>query len=103
MGTSNVTCKSAIALLKNEGFDMVPVIGSDGNVQGVVTEGNMTSKIISGQIENEDISVAEARVICKAFRKIGMNDTLGDLAQALDHEPYALVVTEQRCFNGNKG
>ena len=28
-----------------------------------------------------------------------MNDTLADLAQALDHEPYCLIVTEQRCFS----
>ena len=39
--TSEVTCKAAISLLKEEGFDMVPVIGSDGNVIGVVTEGNI--------------------------------------------------------------
>lgn len=98
--TSDVTCKSAISLLKKEGFDMVPVIGSDGNVLGVVTEGNMTSKIISGQIKSED-TVSKARVIYKAFRKIGMNDTLADLAQALDHQPYVLVITEQRCFSGS--
>ena len=31
-----------------------------------------------------------------------MNDTLADLAQALDHEPYCLIVTEQRCYTSNK-
>jgi hypothetical protein len=27
---------------------------------------------------------------------------LADLAQALDLEPYALIITEQRCFPGKK-
>ena len=31
-----------------------------------------------------------------------MNDTLERLAHALDHDPYALIVTEQRCFSGPK-
>jgi len=40
-------------------------------------------------------------VIYKTFRKFTMNDTLADLAQALDHQPFVLVVTEQRCFTGS--
>lgn len=97
--TSNVTCKAAISLLKQEGFDMVPVIGENGSVIGVVTEGNISSQILSGRIHSDNISVEEANVIYKTFRKIGLNDKLADLAHALDHEPFALVVTEQRCFN----
>lgn len=98
--TTSVTCTEAIRLLKEEGFDMVPVIGLDGNVVGVVTEGNMTSKILSGRVDPNS-SVLEAKVIYKTFRKYGLNDSLGDLAQSLDHEPFVLIVTEQRCFTGN--
>lgn len=97
--TSEVTLTDAIQLLKQEGFDMVPVISARGDVAGVVTEGNMTKKIMSGRVKS-NVSVAEAKVIYKTFRKIGMNDKLADLAQSLDHEPFVLVVTEQRCFNG---
>ena len=97
--TSEVTCKSAIQLLKEEGFSMVPVIAENGNVAGVVTEGNMTSKILAGTCRS-DQSVTDAKVIYKTFRKIEMNHNLVDLAHALDHEPFVLVVTEQRCFNG---
>lgn len=99
--TSTVTCKDAIALLKQEGFDMVPVV-EDNHVVGVVTEGNMTSRLLSERAE-PDTTVAEAGVIYKSFRKFSMNDTLADLAQALDSEPYALIVTEQRCFTGDNG
>jgi len=80
---------------------MVPVIGANGNVVGVVTEGNMTRQILSGRV-NSDQTVLEAKVVYKTFRKISMNDKLSDLASALDLEPFALVVTEQRCFNGKK-
>lgn len=97
--TSSVTCKEAIALLKDEGFDMVPVIGNDGNVIGVVTEGNMTSMILSGRAE-PDASVLDAKVIYKNYSKFCMNDNLGDVALSLDHEPFALIITEQRCFSG---
>jgi cystathionine beta-synthase len=37
--SSGVKCKDAIALLKREGFDMVPVIDEEGDILGVVTEG----------------------------------------------------------------
>jgi cystathionine beta-synthase len=96
--TSDVTCKDAIALLKGEGFDMVPVI-KENSVIGVVTEGNMTSALLNGRAE-PDTTVANAGVIYKTFRKIGLNHSLAYLAQALDLEPYALIITEQRCFSG---
>ncbi len=97
--TSKVTIMDAIQLLKEEGFDMVPVIAADGNVAGVVTEGNMTSRILSGQVKSNE-TVEDAKVIYKTFRKIEMNDKLSSVAHALNHEPFVLVVTEQRCFNG---
>lgn len=96
--TSDVTCKDAIALLKEEGYDMVPVVG-DNSVIGVVTEGNISSALLGGRAQ-PDTTVANAGVIYKTFRKISLNHTLADLAQALDLEPYALIITEQRCFSG---
>ena len=100
--TSDVACRDAIALLKAEGYDMVPVIGTEGEVIGVVTEGNMSSKIISGRAD-PDATVADAGVVYKAFRRFNVNDSLSDLARALDLEPYALIVTEQRCFRRSGG
>lgn len=96
--TSSVTCSDAISLLKREGFDMVPVLDDSGAVVGVVTEGNMSVKILSGRCD-PDTTVDEAGVIYKTFHKFTINDSLSDLAQALDHDPFALIVTEQRCFS----
>jgi cystathionine beta-synthase len=99
--TSNVLCKDAIALLKKEGFDMVPVLDDGGAVIGVVTEGNMTSRILSGRCDPET-TLADGAVIYKTFHKFSMHDTLSDIAQALDHDPFVLIVTEQRCFSKKK-
>jgi hypothetical protein len=38
-------------------------------------------------------------VVFKTFHKFNMNDTLADVASALDHDPYVLIVSEQRCFS----
>lgn len=93
----NVSVKDAIDLLKTEGFDMVPVIGEDGSIKGVVTEGNMTAKILGGKASiNDPIS----KVLYKNFCKVGMNSTLGDVAGKFDHESFALVVTEQKNYGG---
>jgi cystathionine beta-synthase len=99
--TADVTCKDSISLLKKEGFDMVPVL-SDGGIVGVVTEGNITKCILSGRC-NPDTTIAESGAIYKTFHKFTMNSTLQEIAQALDHDPFVLIVTEQRCFTSSKG
>jgi len=98
--TGNVRCKDAIALIKREGFDMVPVLDDTGGCVGIVTEGNMTNRILSGRC-SPDCTVADAGVIYKTFHKFTMNDTLARIAQALDHDPFVLIVTEQRCFSAS--
>lgn len=98
--TTNVKCREAISLLKEEGFDMIPVLDNENNIVGVVTEGNMTSMILSGRV-SPDSSVEDARVMYKKFHKFTMKNTLSDVAQALDHDPFVLVITEQRCYRGD--
>ena len=79
---------------------MMPVLDDENNVVGVVTEGNMTSMILSGRV-SPDSTVKDARVMYQSFHKFTMKHTLSDVAQALDHDPYVLVITEQRCYSGN--
>jgi cystathionine beta-synthase len=47
--TPDVTCRDAITLLKEEGFDMVPVCEESSRVIGVITEGNLTNRLLSGR------------------------------------------------------
>ena len=85
--SSSVRCKDAIALLKREGFDMVPVLDESGDILGVVTEGNMTRMIINGRAQ-PNATVADAGVLYKTFRKLSLHADLATLANALDIEPY---------------
>lgn len=96
--TSDVTCRDAIALLKEEGFDTIPVCDGE-EVCGVVTEGNMTSRILSGRA-SPDASVREGGCIFKTFHSFGIKDRLSDVAQALDHDPFVLITQVQRCYSG---
>lgn len=92
-----LTCKQAINLLTREGFDTLPVISSDGKIMGVVTEGNLTAKLVSNRVKpTDDITAA----LYTQFRKVTLNTTLGDLAEVFDRDHYALVVTEQLCYTG---
>lgn len=77
---------------------MVPVL-NDGTVVGVVTAGNMTKCILAGRARPDD-SVEQAGVIYKTFHKFSMTDTLARVASALDHDPFVLIATEQRCYSG---
>jgi hypothetical protein len=60
----------------------------------------MTKKLFSGRCAPDD-TVADADVIYKTFHKFSMSASLADLARALDHDPFVLIVTEQRCFSAN--
>lgn len=96
--TSDVSCRDAIALLKEEGFDMVPVC-EDDKVLGVVTEGNMTNRLLTGRA-SPDTTVREAGVIYKTFHEFTMQDRLSAVAHALDHDPFVLIIQTQRCYSG---
>ncbi len=95
-----VTCKEAIGLLSAQGFDTLPVISVDGQILGVVTEGNLTAKLVSNRVQpDDDITCA----LYTQFRKVNMGDTLGDLANIFDRDHYALVVAEQLQYTGGGG
>ena len=62
-----VTCKEAIGLLSAQGFDTLPVISVDGQILGVVTEGNLTAKLVSNRVQpDDDITCA----LYTQFRKV---------------------------------
>lgn len=90
------SCKDAIALLRSQGFDMVPVQSSSDGILGVVTEGNLTAMITQNRIQPNDPCT---RAIYKQFRKVNLNSTLGELAAIFDRDYYALVVAEQRNYD----
>ena len=63
---------------------------------GVVTEGNLTAKLMSGRVGG-DSPVSE--VLFRQFRTVNMSDPLSSLARVFDRDHFALVVTTQKTFS----
>jgi cystathionine beta-synthase len=90
--TSTVTCLEAV--------DQLPVVGEDNGVVGVITEGNLTSKLMSGRVKNSD---CVTNALYPQFRRVMVSTTLAELARIFDHDHFAVVVQSQRMYTGGKG
>lgn len=93
--TPEVTCKEAVDILHQHGFDILPVVDNENTIVGVISEGNLTAKMMPGRIQpNDPISSA----IYKQFKKITVHTTLLELSRIFDKDHFALVTTDQRAF-----
>lgn len=87
-----VTCKHTIEILREKGFDQVPVVDESGVILGMVTLGNMLSCLLAGKVQPSD---QVDKVIYKQFKQIRLTDPLGMLSRILETDHFALVVHEQ--------
>ncbi|XP_036302591.1 cystathionine beta-synthase isoform X2 [Pipistrellus kuhlii] len=87
-----VTCKHTIEILREKGFDQVPVVDESGVILGMVTLGNMLSSLLAGKVQPSD---QVHKVIYKQFKQIRLTDPLGMLSRILETDHFALVVHEQ--------
>jgi len=92
------SCKDAIEIMKEHGFDQLPVVDEDSKICGMLTEGNLTAQIVHKRIAATD---PVGKVVYKNFKQVGSSTTLGQLSRIFDREPYALVVTAQKCLSGS--
>jgi cystathionine beta-synthase len=93
----NCTCKNAIAIMAEHGFDQLPVVDEKtGEILGTVTEGNLTSHIVNKRVRPDD---EVSKVLYKKFKLVNLNTTLEELSKIFDKEPFALVVATQKCFS----
>jgi cystathionine beta-synthase len=97
--TPAVSCDEAVDILQSLGYDQLPVVGDDNAILGVVTEGNLTSKLMSGRVKAAD-SVTKA--FYPQFRKVTNTTKLSELARIFDRDHFAVVVTTQRCYTRGK-
>jgi len=93
----SVSVQDAIDIMDKEAFDQLPVVGDNGAIAGVVTQGSLMSNLIANKVRPE--SPVE-RVLYKQFKKIYLHTTLGKLSRMLDTDHFALVVHEQKQFTG---
>ncbi|CAG0915194.1 unnamed protein product [Notodromas monacha] len=90
------SCQDAIEIMNKENFDQLPVVDESSTILGMVTLGNLISKILAKKIEPWS-PVSE--VVYNQFKKISLNTSLGRLSRILDQDHYALVVHKQQCYS----
>ncbi|XP_075053669.1 cystathionine beta-synthase isoform X2 [Mixophyes fleayi] len=88
----SVSCSQTIQLLREKGFDQVPIVSEAGLVLGMVTLGNMLSSVLAGKVKPSD---PVTKVIYKQFTQVHLMDNLGKLSRILENDHFALVVHEQ--------
>ncbi|XP_053312796.1 cystathionine beta-synthase isoform X2 [Spea bombifrons] len=88
----SVSCGQTIQLLREKGFDQVPIVSEAGLVLGMVTLGNMLSSVLAGKVKPSD---PVSKVIYKQFTQVHLMDNLGKLSRILETDHFALVVHEQ--------
>ncbi|KAL7983639.1 hypothetical protein Chor_000515 [Crotalus horridus] len=94
----SVTCEKTIEILREKGFDQVPVVDESGLILGMVTLGNMLSSVLAGKVQPLD---KVSKVIYKQFKTIHLQDNLGKLSHILEIDHFALVVHEQIQYHGD--
>jgi cystathionine beta-synthase len=83
--------REAIHIMHERGFDMLPVVEESGNLLGVVSEGNVTSRVTKGAVSMRD-PVSEA--LFKKVHRLPCTATLNELALVFDLEPFCLIMSE---------
>lgn len=92
-----VTCQHCIDILNKTGYDQLPCVREDGEIEGMVTMGNLASYITTGRVQATD---PIANVLYRQFKKIPITTKLAELSKLFDKDHFALVVSSQRCFSG---
>jgi len=82
-------------IMRQYGFDQLPVVDEREGVLGVVTLGQLTSKILSKQI-TADTPVKS--LVFSQCRQVPVNTRLSDLFRIFEKDAFCLVVTSQRSF-----
>jgi cystathionine beta-synthase len=95
----DLTCEEAVAVLKEKGFDQLPVVGADGEILGVVTEGNTMAKIVSGRVKAGD---PVTKVAYSQFRKVSLSTKLSVLTNIFNSDHFAIVEASQTWYSKNQ-
>eukprot|EP00794_Sanderia_malayensis_P010862 gene10862-12017_t len=92
-----VSCQEAIEIMNRETFDQLPVVNEGGFILGMITLGNLMSRMVAGKVTPE---TPLSECIYDKFKKVSINTSLGTLSRILDLEYYALVVHSQNLYTG---
>ncbi|KAF8820061.1 CBS family protein [Cardiosporidium cionae] len=91
---SSVSISKVVSLMDSKGIDQIPVVRSDGEIIGVVSEGNIASFLQSGRAAPCDTI---EKAMYSQFKKVTLACSLSDLSRMLESHAYVVVVSEQQC------
>jgi len=96
----DVTCEQCVDILNKNGYDQLPCLNKNGDIEGMVTLGNLTSKILSGRVSPTD---PISRVLYRQFLKVPSTTPLGQLSKMFDNNHFVLVTNTQKTYGGDNG
>jgi len=95
--SSNLSCKTAVDIMKKKGIDQIPIMNND-EIYGVVSVGNLSSKLLKGRVSPND-KVTKATF--KKFKAVSLSTKLTKIRQIFNLHHFVLVVTESQQYNDN--
>jgi len=91
-----ITCSECVDILNKNGYDQLPCLSKSGDIEGMVTLGNLTSQILSGRVKSSD---PISKVLYRQFHKVAINTKLGALSTLFDKDHFVLVTTTQKSYS----
>lgn len=92
-----VTCQQAVDILRNEGFDQLPVVDpAESKILGTVTEGNLLALLAAGRVQPAD---PVSKATFRQFRQVSLDTSLWELSRYFDRDHFALVVASQKSYS----
>ncbi|XP_062906266.1 cystathionine beta-synthase a isoform X1 [Mobula hypostoma] len=93
----SLSCREAVEILREKGYDQAPVVTKAGQVLGVVTLSHMLSSILTAKVQHDDPVI---EVLTKHFPQVTGTDELGELSVKLDSNPFVLVMDHKAAVGG---
>lgn len=87
----NSKCLSAIQIMRNGGFDQIPVVKSAQNKKllGMITVSDIMAKLTAGSIT---LNCPVQKALIRKFPQIQAEEPVGELIKLLSEQPYMVVV-----------
>ncbi|KAK4538430.1 hypothetical protein CDCA_CDCA17G4455 [Cyanidium caldarium] len=89
----SLPCGEAVNILAENGVDQLPVVGADGAVLGVVTEGNLLAQLASKRVQHSD---PVSKAMFRQYASVTPWTTLGELSRMFKYDHFAIVQITQR-------
>lgn len=89
----DVSCQTATEILASTGYDQIPVLDTNnGEMIGLITSENITSKIVSGRVKGSD---PVSKVTYREFKKVEGSTTLQELSSLFEKNHFVVVMSKQ--------